>query len=347
MDFKLLKKTLLLKSFVDKEFNSKIPVDFISKFKLLSKGFLSETKSYYKFETDSINDYLSDFKRLKTSLINEKYSLVLDNKLLFEKAMQNYVKIPKSLAYIDKGNFISLCDDANIIDINTLIDCLYLKNSLIIKPVIGGGGKGLIILSINDNKILLNNSVVDKDKLERTLMQLDNNFVSEFITQSNYSNDLYPYTTNTIRVVTMLSPEDNKAFIPIAVQRIGTNQSVPTDAWVKGGINAEINIDTGTLGKAASYPINGQLEWYERHPETGAKINGKEIPNWFLIKKDVLNAAEKMPFLKYIGWDIALTDDGYAVLEGNNYSDVNFLQVHRPLLKDYRTYKFYKYYNII
>lgn len=42
-----------------------------------------------------------------------------------------------------------------------------------------------------------------------------------------------------------------------------------------------------------------------------------------------------------------VTDEGVKVIEGNNYSDVNILQIHQPLLNNEKVKRFYKYYGII
>ena len=42
-----------------------------------------------------------------------------------------------------------------------------------------------------------------------------------------------------------------------------------------------------------------------------------------------------------------MTKDGFQILEGNNYTDVNLLQVHAPLLRDERILSFYQRHGVI
>jgi Sugar-transfer associated ATP-grasp len=51
--------------------------------------------------------------------------------------------------------------------------------------------------------------------------------------------------------------------------------------------------------------------------------------------------------MNYVGWDIIVTPNGPVVLEGNYFSDVNLLQVHRPLLSDERVHGFYDHHGIL
>ena len=99
----------------------------------------------------------------------------------------------------------------------------------------------------------------------------------------------------------MIDPIHNNAFIPIAVYRIGTKQSSPADNWTQGGISALIDIETGRIRKGVIYPRNGKKVFLEKHPETGARIEGQLIPNWNKIKEKILNASNKHKYIKYIG----------------------------------------------
>ena len=110
---------------------------------------------------------------------------------------------------------------------------------------------------------------------------------------------------------------------------------------------AEIELGTGTLGKAVSYPAEGRLVWHEKHPDTNEDIAGIRIPCWQEVMESVLNVARAFPFIRYAGWDVVVQNDGCTVIEANANSDVNLLQVHRPLLKDPRVRAFYKHHKVI
>lgn len=128
-------------------------------------------------------------------------------------------------------------------------------------------------------------------------------------------------------------------FIPIAVYRIGTKQSSPADNWTQGGISALIDIETGRIGKGVIYPRNGKKYFLKNIRKLVQELKGNLIPNWDKIK-ELLNASNKNKYIKYIGWDVVITDEGIKVIEGN-CSDMNLLQVHKPILGDVRVRSFF------
>lgn len=71
-------------------------------------------------------------------------------------------------------------------------------------------------------------------------------------------------------------------------------------------------------------------------------IEGLSVPDF----KGVIETAERlhraMPYIDYVGWDFAVTDDGICVIEANNTTDVDLIQVHGPLLADDRVVRFYQ-----
>jgi D-alanine-D-alanine ligase-like ATP-grasp enzyme len=52
--------------------------------------------------------------------------------------------------------------------------------------------------------------------------------------------------------------------------------------------------------------------------------------------------AEELSSLPRVGWDVVVTDDGFELLELNTHAGVETLQVHRPVLADPRTRRFFE-----
>jgi len=71
---------------------------------------------------------------------------------------------------------------------------------------------------------------------------------------------------------------------------------------------------------AAEYPHDGIVDWHESHPETGARIEGTAIPGWAETRDRLLEIAETLSHIPYIGWDLIVTDEGgFQVIEANSY----------------------------
>lgn len=328
--------------FWKKESHSKTNANLFDKVSLVKRGFHGESKIIYQLTRDNYMKYLSDYKRLKAKFINRKYSFLLNNKITFEKLFKDHISIPKSLSLITKGNIVPL--ESEVKDFNSLINYLNENTFAVMKPIVGGGGNGILILKMIDGTLYANNKEID---LLNLISRLDEYFISEFIEQGKFAEKLYPATLNSMRIVTMIDPHTNKAFIPIAVQRIGTNKSAPSDNWTQGAISAEIDIATGVMKKGASYPIDGEIIWHETHPDSNNIFAGLKIPEWEKTKNLILELANKHPYIKYVGWDVVQTDRGVMIIEGNNCTDMNLLQIHRPLLEDDRVRNFYKYHGVL
>jgi hypothetical protein len=136
-------------------------------------------------------------------------------------------------------------------------------------------------------------------------------------------------------------------FIALAVHRFGTDRSYPVDNWTRGGLSCHVDLASGRLGPGVTFPQPPPISWHDVHPNSGATLAGETIPDWHATTELVLTLSARLSFLPYIGWDVVVTGAGPKVIEGNYYSDVNLLQVHRPLLLDPRVRRFYKHHQVI
>ena len=91
------------------------------------------------------------------------------------------------------------------------------------------------------------------------------------------------------------------------------------NSGVHGGIQAEMNFETGTI---ESPNISGVdqfgFETITHHPETGVLLKGAKIPFWKETCELALKASRAMKNMSSVGWDIAITQDGPSLIEGNS-----------------------------
>ncbi|HHW69852.1 MAG TPA: hypothetical protein GX392_00685 [Clostridiales bacterium] len=320
---------------------------FFKRLKMWQLGFLSEKYYLYNLEHNNFRDYLSDHNHEMSRFINQPYNVILDDKIIFEKIISQYIRVPKNYALIDNGNILPLQSKVKINDIDSLIYICKKESGLVIKPVRGSQGRGVKILHIKNNVIFKNGKEIKRQELENIISNLDNFIITEFIEQGQYSRNLYPGSTNTIRVVAMMDPHTHKPFIAGAAQRIGGKASGGLDNFAQGGYSANIDLNSGELSAAVTRLETENLIWHNKHPDTDSQIKGVKIPGWHNIKHKLLCVMEELPYIKYVGWDIVLTDDDIVVIEGNSYPQPRVIQIHTPLLKNDQVKEFYKYYSII
>lgn len=311
----------------------------------LLKGFSSDKNNIYELEKYSLKNYLSDFGRNKTSKINGRYSIILDDKVIFKTLLKDYNVCPMTYGEIKNGK---LYLEKKAVDIDMFLKLINEKKKVILKPLIGGGGKGIVKLEIKDGNIYFNKSVVSIEELFLKVKKLERYIISEYLENGEYLKKIFNETCNTIRIITMIAPETNLPFIAIAIQKVGSSSTFPVDNVWNGGYTSKIDMETGRLGRVAYHTNKNRIiTWDVKHKDSGKEIEGLVIENWDEVKKLILTLAKELSFIKYIGWDVLVSKNGIKVIEGNNYSDVNFLQIHEPLLKNKRVRDFYKYHEII
>lgn len=307
-------------------------------------GFLSESHLLYDFDNHSKSDYLTDYARFTKSRMNGVYTTLLDNKVMFDAMMRPFQQnIPRSYAVLINKKFQSLVQDPRMRSPQDVVDWCMAGNNIVLKPIDGGGGSGIMVITEVEGELFRNGARTSPDELARVIEQLNRYLIQEKIEQADYARTIYPQTTNTIRALTMWDTDSDEPFIAMASHRFGSDRSFPVDNFTQGGYCAEIDLATGEMSRAVTYPTTRELEWCKNHPDTGARIAGTCIPNWPAIHRQLLDIARAFPYWRYVGWDIVIDTNGtLRIIEGNHRSSVRVLQVHRPLLRDPRVRKFYQ-----
>jgi len=307
------------------------------------KGFWPDTYFLYKTNRLPLKYFVSDYKRIvKLSRLNNPYSYILDDKLVFEKFFKDTIKSIGSL----KGSDVFIKETNSLTGLKDFLNNLHSKNKIVFKPRKGGGGRSVITLEYKTNSFIIDGREISLENLIEKLRQGQNYLIYNFFSQRGLSHDIFPHTLNTIRVLSIFDPNTKKPKVIRALHRFGTSSSIPVDNWSSGGICCNIDIQTGILSRGVILSKNGKIIWNDVHPDTGKQLCGIILPNWVKVIRAVEQFHAAMHFLPYIGWDLILHNEEIKILEANSNSDVNLFQIHEPLLLDKYFTRFLRNYNI-
>ena len=123
---------------------------------------------------------------------------------------------------------------------------------------------------------------------------------------------LCPTSVNTIRIATLLG--DKKQGIVYAFLRIGNGKVM--DNVDQGGMAARVDLESGKL---LTVGADKQGNTYTEHPMTHTPIVGFEVPFFEEAKAMCLKAAQKVPQMRFVAWDVAVTEKGPVFIEGNSF----------------------------
>ncbi len=141
----------------------------------------------------------------------------------------------------------------------------------------------------------------------------DGILIQERVKQHEMLERINPHCANTIRVVTFTN---NRGEIEVLMTQLkfGRGRAM-VDNVKQGGFLANVRSD-GTI-EAGSNPSPGRLDWFEKHPDTGEQILGLRLPHYREAVELAKAAQHRLPQLRSLGFDIAITNSGATIIEGN------------------------------
>lgn len=234
------------------------------------------------------------------SLLNDKeYYHILDNKIEFNNTFSDFL----GRKWIDMSG-------ATLSDFEEFLNGL---DVIISKPTAEACGRGIEKLNVADFQ--------SAKALYKHLTDINSGLCEEFVVQHKDVSTLYPHSVNTYRIVTVFT--EGEPHIVYAFIRIG-NGGRFVDNINAGGMAAPVNIETGVI----QYPaFDKDSKYYETHPYTNCPIQGYKLPMWKESTELVLKAATVVPQVGYVGWDVAVTERGPVLIEGNPFPGHDILQM--------------------
>lgn len=233
--------------------------------------------------------WLTSGKRKKFGMkfyTKEAFDLLGDKKL-FNLKFSNFIK----------RSWLCTADASE----QQIIDFITLHKKVIVKPLHLSCGDGVSIVKSADIQ-----SFIEK-------IRGGGYFVVEQLLENHPAmSALNPESVQTLRVETCLDNDNGFHLLGVFVMIGAPNSNVSN--CHSGGVMCNLNLNTGKID-SDGYNPNG---WsVQKSPATGVELKGFDIPFYDRLVDFVKELAYVLPEARYVGWDIAITPDGFAVIEGN------------------------------
>ncbi len=196
----------------------------------------------------------------------------------------------------------------------------------VVKPAADSAHGGGVFVC---NNIVYTNSdcVIEKTNGEKVslkqLLEINKNtplLFEERVIQTQQVNSINPSSVNTVRFMTALYP-NKEVKIVATFMKFGRMGSDIDNAGDGGNVDCGIDFKKGVCYNTVQFNSFNDVKRITKHPDSDVQIEGITIKNWVDFVVKVKSFQSKVPYLKMIGWDIALTDEGPMVIEINNWWD--------------------------
>lgn len=267
-------------------------------------------RCFYKYKTTPLEYFLF---QLRNKTTEERENYLSDSMIMKYAADKNGRKI-HDIELNDKYNFYKINQqyfkrEAILFNKSTSFkefQTFALKTKHVIaKPNKAALGSGVEIFTINTNK-----------DAENVYNHLKNSSCTEYIIEEliiqNKEMSVWNYSSvNTIRINSFLSNDKFNILCPFI--RTGRKGSI-VDNGGQGGIFASIDKNTGRINTVG---MDEKGNSYLKHPDSGIDYFGWQVPKWVELIRVSEEIHRNMPKHAYVGWDFALTDGGWVLIEGN------------------------------
>jgi len=268
--------------------------------------------SYIKSVRNNLSQVLSMNRRNLSYIYphNQRIHYPLADNKLATKQLLKHVDIPLTETYKVYGYFFEL---------KHLEADLSQYSDFVIKPAMGSGGGGIIVIAGKNKNgkgwMGVNGRAYSTDDLKKHISDIifgiysfglhDEAIIEARIQQHPDINIISPYGLADVRII-LCQHEQILSMI-----RLTTTESNGTANLHQGALGVGINIATGVTVNAV---LKGKL--VNKHPDSGVFLIGVKLPYWQDIIEAAIRVAKQSP-LKYIGIDIAISDSGPRLLEIN------------------------------
>lgn len=306
----------------------------------LKKRRVASPDYYFKFrlyehgesDREAMHGYIDDIDRRELNVALNSLALsgeTIDHKFYLEKLLGQFgIPAASTLAVILRrdGGLRDVVSDAQGLRA-VLRDAAF---PLFCKPIGGSMSKGAVILDAYDGD---RDAVSPRNHVELSL----DTFVEQVLERYGeygylLQGKLEPHpdmralsgdAIGSVRIVTL---SDERGAEPLyAVWKVPSVGAIADNFWREGNVVAHVDVGTGEVLRCQLGSGTTGRE-IETHPDTGARLVGVRLPHWEAVRRCTVEAATLFHTLGIIGWDVAVTEEGPRIIEGNTNPDHGLLQ---------------------
>lgn len=271
-------------------------------------------KEYYWFHFDGKSDEKKNtfftrkmFRRLLERNNDPSFIQILNDKYIFSRTFSEFM----GRKCIRSGKYMEM---------EALEDIFKGADRIIYKSQNGSGGAGIKVFDKADYSNI--------EDLANELRALPDGVVEQWIQQHEAMSAAYPDAVNCIRVATLY--RDGKCHWLGAVFTLGRDHNKIANSF-QDALFGLIDVNTGIV---TTDLCNYSDELFETHPDTGFVARGFQVPYWKEILDLTAKAAAVVPQVGYVGWDVAIAENGPVLIEGNSVSAGYYGYQHYMLRED-------------
>ena len=303
-------------------------------------GFFSWHTYQYGITKTNFMSFLSDYDYYWLNRINNDYQKWLNDKTTYRLIMDPFKEyLPKYYFSIFKRDGQPQikkmwdCPEGISEGFDGLLEMLRSEGKLALKASAGTHGDGFYCLAYENGQYLANGEPCDEKGLEKIINELGSFYVvTEYLVMHEQLRKIYDKSVNTVRMM-VINPHGYDPKIMQTYMRIGSSKTGFTDNVGYGGICVFVNKETGELYQPETIKDHVFYPCPE-HPDTGTPIAGI-LPHWDLVCEKVLEMSRYLCELEYLGYDIAITDAGFCVLEINIHQDLHKVATYDEEIMDF------------
>lgn len=301
------------------------------------RGFYSYHIQQYHMTEENYHEFLSDYDYKRIRPLNSQYRKWFWDKLMSYYVLQDfpggspvyYARVIRAEGRRLLVPFAGWEQEGESWQLPVL---LRRVGRVAVKPAVGSHGKGFHKVEYADGRYLLDGVPVSEQQVQELAEGLrPGSILSEYVQMHSDLKRIYDKVVCTIRVMTIRDGRGSP--VKHAYLRVGTASTGNTDNLASGGVVVHVDVDTGLLSQPEILRDH-RFQPCPIHPDTGAEICGT-IPHWSMIRSALEDICRRLCVLEYLGFDIAVTQDGFRILEINTHQDLHKYPEYPQEVKDY------------